>query len=356
MASGTDFSHASEHGRRLAEVMARREADWRVGPVVYQVFVDRFGRPDDLEARRHLFTPPRRLRAWDELPRKGRYLPEEKVWSHELDFWGGDLRGLLRRGLDHVAGLGADVLYLNPVHRALTNHKYDAMDFFEVSEEYGSREDLRALAGELHGRGMRLVLDGVFNHMGRRAAWFNEAMADVNSPRRRWFFIGPQHAGGVRRWADVDNLPALRLEHPGLQARIFGDEDSVIQSYLRDGVDGWRLDVAFDIGPAMLASMTEAAHAARPGSLVVGEIWNYPEQWFPAVDAVINFFARQVILHLVQGRVSGAHAGRLLARMIDDAGLEPVARSWPRVPTTRTQAEPSRVGPGPMALPWRTPA
>ena len=328
MASVTDFCHASEHDRRLARVLARREADWRVGPVVYQVLVDRFAPPTDLEARRHLYAPPRRLRPWDELPRKGRYLEAEKVWSHELDFWGGDLGGLRRQGLDYIAGLGADVLYLNPVHQAVTNHKYDAQDFFAVSREYGSRDDLRALAADLHSRGQRLVLDGVFNHMGRRAAWFQQALAQKQSQQRQWFFIGPQHRGGVRRWADVDNLPALRLEHPGLQARLFGDEDSVIQSYLRDGIDGWRLDVAYDIGPAILASMTAAAHAARPGSLVVGEIWNYPEQWFPAVDAVINFYARQVILHLVQGRVGAAQAGRLLSRMIDDTGLEQVARSW----------------------------
>ena len=294
--------------------------------MVYQVLVDRFVPPNDLEARRHLYAPPRRLRPWDELPRKGRYLEAEKVWSHELDFWGGDLGGLRRQGLDYIAGLGADVLYLNPVHQALTNHKYDATDYFAVSEELGSRRDLRVLCEASHQRGVRLVLDGVFNHMGRRAGWFQEALANEQSPRREWFFLDQR--GGARRWADVDNLPALRLEHPEVQARIYRDRDSVIQSYLQDGVDGWRLDVAYDMGPAILSEITETAHQARPGSLVVGEIWNYPEQWFPAVDGVINFFARQVILHLVQGRASGAHAGRLLARMIDDAGLEPVARSW----------------------------
>ena len=328
MGSDTDFCHASEHDHRRAEVMARREADWRLGPVVYQVLVDRFVPPNDLEARRHLYAPPRRLRPWDRLPRKGRYLPAEKVWSHELDFWGGDLRGLRARGLNHVVDLGADVLYLNPIHDALTNHKYDARDYCAVAPEYGDRDELRALCEASHERGLRLVLDGVFNHMGRRARWFRDAMADEGSRRRGWFFIGPEHRGGVRRWADVDNLPALRLEHPAVQARIWGDRDSVIRDYLRDGVDGWRLDVAYDMGPAVLAAITAAAHDQRPGSLVLGEIWNYPEQWFPAVDGVLNFFARQLILHLVQGRVGGAQAGRLFERMIDDAGLEPVARSW----------------------------
>ena len=324
-----EFSHASEHDLQRAECIRRREADWRIGPVVYQVLVDRFAPPgDDLPRRRQHYAPPRRLRPWDELPTRGRYLKQQQVWSHELDFWGGDLAGLSAR-LEHIARLGAQVLYLNPIHQALTNHKYDAQDYFTVSTEYGSRQDLRKLAEALHRRQMRLVLDGVFNHMGRRAPWFRDALADEASPRRDWFFMGPQHRGGVLRWHDVDNLPALRLEHPQVQQRIFAGEDSVVRSYLKqDGVDGWRLDVAYDMGPAILRALTSAAHQARPGSLVVGEIWNYPEQWFPAVDGVINFFARQLILHLMQGRMSGAQAGRLLQRMVEDAGTEPLLRSW----------------------------
>ena len=330
MEHDASLDHATERDRELERATRRREQDWRVGPVVYQVLVDRFAPPDDLTARQALYPPPRRTRSWHELPRKGRYLPGEGVWSHELDFWGGDLAGLTER-LDHLQALQADVLYLNPVHQALTNHKYDAEDYFTVSREYGTRDDLRALARQLHRRELRLVLDGVFNHMGRRSRWFQQAISDRDGPRRRWFFIGPQYPGGVRRWADVDNLPALRLEHPEVQARIFGDPDSVVQDYLRgeqDGADGWRLDVAYDMGPAILERITRAAHAARPGSLVLGEIWNYPEQWFPALDGVLNFHLREVILMLVQGRLGGAQAGRLVQRAVADAGLEPLLRSW----------------------------
>jgi len=221
-----------------------------------------------------------------------------------------------------------DVLYLNPIHKACTNHKYDAQNYFEVSPEYGTRHDLRALADAVHQRGMRLVLDGVFNHMGRTAPWFQQAMADPNSPYRDWFFIGSQYKLGYRAWADVPNLPELRLENPALRARLFGDPDSVVQGYLRDGVDGWRLDVAADIGFDILGDLTRAAHEAKPGSLVVGEIWNYPAAWSPAVDGVMNFHARQIIMHLVEGRISGAHAGRMLERMVADAGLEPILKAW----------------------------
>ncbi|MCP4592065.1 MAG: glycoside hydrolase family 13 protein, partial [bacterium] len=308
-------------------VLAERAADWRNGAIVYQVIVDRFAPSDDLDAKRHLYPAPKRLRAWSETPTRGSFLESAKVWSHEIDFWGGDLASL-RGKLDYIDELGVDVLYLNPIHQAYTNHKYDAEDYFKVSAEYGSRQEVKELAEACHSHSLRLVLDGVFNHVGRSSPWFKEALADPDSPWREWFYIDDSYALGYRAWYNVPNLPEIRLESPAVQARIFGDADSVVQGYLRDGVDGWRLDVAFDLGFRVLSGLTESAHAARPGSLVVGELWQYPEEWSPAVDAVMNFYAGGVIGYLVNGKLSGAHAGRMLDRMIADAGLEPVLKSW----------------------------
>ncbi|MBN2448457.1 MAG: glycoside hydrolase family 13 protein [Phycisphaerae bacterium] len=318
---------ANTYDEQLCAVLAARAADWRNGAIVYQVIVDRFAPPDDLDAKRGLYPAPKRLRGWDELPAGGEYVAEASVWSHEIDFWGGDLKSLCGR-LEYINQLGADVLYLNPIHKAYTNHKYDAEDYFAVSPEYGTREDVRALADACHERDMKLVLDGVFNHTGRRAAWFQDAIADAKSPYRDWYYIGDEYKFGYRAWANVANLPELRLENPAVQARIYGDADSVVQGYLREGVDGWRLDVAFDIGFVILRQLTEAAHYAKAGSLVVGEIWNYPEEWSPSVDAVMNFHAREIILNVVNGEVSGGQAGRMLDGMIADAGLEPILKSW----------------------------
>lgn len=322
-----ETSLASEQDRQRGEEIARRELDWRNGAIVYQVIVDRFAPSADLDAKRALYAAPRRLRKWSESPKRGEFLPAAKVWTHEIEFWGGDLKSL-RSKLDYVEGLGVTVLYLNPIHKAFTNHKYDALDYFEVSEEYGTRQDVKALAADLHRRGMKLVLDGVFNHMGRSAAWFKEAMAGDASPKRDWFFIGPDYEKGYRAWAGVANLPELRIENPAVQARIYGDPDSVVQGYLRDGVDGWRLDVAFDLGFVYLDGLTRAAHSAKPGSLVIGEIWNYPSEWAPAVDAIMNFHAGELIKHFVRGEVSGGQAGRMLDVMVADAGLETILKAW----------------------------
>ena len=314
-------------GSLAASVYDQREQDWRNGAIVYQVIVDRFAPAKDLEAKRALYPPPKRLRAWTEVPTPGVALPEYKVNSAELDFWGGDLASTTAH-LDHVQRLGADVLYLNPIHLAWTNHKYDALDYQAVSPEYGTRDDVKRLAVELHRRGMKLVLDGVVNHMGSNAPIFHQAMADPASPYRDWFVIDQRFPSGARSWWGAANLPELNLEHPAVRQHIYGAADSVVRSWLRDGVDGWRLDVAFDIGFAVLDELTRAAHAEKPGSLVVGEIPNYPREWFPSVDGVMHFTLRRLLLALADGQIDAAHAARLIGRLIADADYEHLLKSW----------------------------
>ncbi|RVT51415.1 glycoside hydrolase family 13 protein [Rubrivivax albus] len=321
----TVYANAADHA--VAGTYETREADWRMGAVVYQVLVDRFAPPADLAAKRHLYPAPKRLRGWDELPRQGEYLAAHKLWGHEIDFWGGDLQSLATR-LDHVRSLHADVLYLNPICDAYTNHKYDALDYRGVSPEYGTRADVIALADTLHAQGMKLVLDGVFNHMGRNSPAFRAAEADPASPYRDWFCFDPALPGGARAWWRAENLPELNLENPAVRADLWGDADSVVRGWLRDGADGWRLDVAFDIGFVYLDELTRSAHAQKPGSLVVGEIPNWPAQWYPSVDGVMHFGLRQLLIRLAGGQLDATTFGCILERMLADCGIENLLRSW----------------------------
>ncbi len=333
-----------------ASVYDQREQDWRNGAVVYQVIVDRFAPSANLDAKRALYPAPKRLRAWAEVPTPGVALPEYKVNSAELDFWGGDLASTLAH-LDHVQRLGADVLYLNPIHLAWTNHKYDALDYQAVSPEYGTRDDFRRLAADAHRRGMKVVLDGVFNHMGRNAPIFQQAFADPKSKYRDWFAIGPQYAGGARVWVGFQNHPELNLDNPAVRRHLWLTPDSVVRSYLRDGADGWRLDTAFELGPRYLRELTDASHQQKPGSLVVGEIVNYPGEWLKSIDAVMNFSLRQILLGLADGEVPPALAGRMVERLVQDAGIEPMLKSWtlidnhdvPRIATQVPDAAPRRM-------------
>ena len=320
-------SFANRHDQAKTGKYEVREADWRNGPIVYQVLVDRFAPSANLDAKRALYPAPKKLRAWNEEPRRGTYLDAERVWSHEIDFWGGDIASTMGR-LDHVQQLGADVLYLNPIHLGWTNHKYDSLDYQVVSPEFGSRDDVKKLAAELRRRQMRLVLDGVFNHMGRNASIYRDAEANPQSPYRNWFVFGPQFKGGTRTWWNAENLPELNLENPAVRDHLYAGPDSVVRSYLRDGVDGWRLDVAFDIGFKYLEELTRAAQAEKPGALVVGEIPNYPREWFPSVDGVMHFGLRKLMIAAANRQLDGASFSRMVARLVQDADYEHLLKSW----------------------------
>ena len=310
-----------------AAIYTAREADWRNGALIYQVLVDRFAPSADLAAKAHLYPAPKVLRGWQELPRQGHYLEDAKLWTQEIEFWGGDLASTLSR-LGHLRDLGMDVLYLNPIHHAYTNHKYDALDYAAISPEFGSLDDFKALADAAHALGLKLVLDGVFNHMGRNAPIFQAALVDAHSPYRDWFNIGQQYPGGARSWWLAQNLPELNLENPAVRDHVYNAPDSIVRSYLRNGADGWRLDVAVDIGYRYLAELTAAAHAEKPGSLVVGEIASYPAEWFPQVDAVMHFTLREIILRTCDGRIDAATAGRMIERLVAEAGIANMLKSW----------------------------
>lgn len=325
--SASNAMNANRYDAALEGVFEQREKDWRNGAVIYQVLVDRFAQPADLESKKPLYPPPKTLRAWSETPKRGNYLEVHKLWSHEIDFWGGDLQSLAGK-LDHIQQLGADVLYLNPIHLGYTNHKYDALDYNAISPEFGTREDVKSLARNVHGRGMKLVFDGVFNHMGRNSPKFREAEADPKSRYRNWFVFGPQFPGGARTWWLAENLPELNLENPAVRDHVYAKPDSVIRSYLRDGIDGWRLDVAVDIGFNYLAELTSAAHEQKPGSLVVGEIASYPKEWFPAVDAVMHFTLRHVLLRLADGRIAPRQGAQMIERLMQESDYEHLLKSW----------------------------
>jgi glycosidase len=129
-------------------------------------------------------------------------------------------------------------------------------------------------------------------------------------------------------WTGYQNLPELNLENPAVRSYLYGAPDSVVRGYLRDGADGWRLDTAFEMGHAYLRELTAAAHQQKPGSLIVGEIVNYPSAWLQAIDAVMNFSLRQIVLGLASGELQPAVAARMTDRLIADAGIEPMLKSW----------------------------
>src|SRR5918996_1605780 len=241
---------------------------WHLESVVYQVFPDRFASAG-LDVEAPSWAVPRE---WDDLP-TGRG-PETAV-----EWFGGDLVGLERQ-LEHVAELGANVVYLTPVFPAGSTHRYDARSLDEVDPLLGGDEALASLVRAAHGRGIRVVGDLTTNHVGNGHPWF-VAARDGGEPERAFFFFDDSLPTGYECWWDVPTLPKLNYGSHALRERMYEGAPSVVKRWLEPpfGLDGWRIDVAnmtgrrreVDLLPEVSRGVRSAALAARPDALVVAE-------------------------------------------------------------------------------------
>jgi glycosidase len=305
----------------------RREKDWRMGGIVYQIFVDRFAPSLNLEAKRHHYQPPRSLHAWKELPKRGVKDPNTRYWSHELAFWGGDLMSILSK-VSYLKQLGVDTIYLNPIFEAMSNHKYDTYDYERISEEYGTMEEFKHLIKVFKENSLKLILDGVFNHMAIGSAKFKDANQLPISEYRSWFVFGNQFSTGVRLWHNAPSLPELNLENNKVRDYLFNGDNSIVKRYINLGIDGWRLDTAIELGYDYLFELTSAAHGANPSSVVIGELNNYPQGWAPAMDGTMLLPLRDLIIQVAKGGISAKTFSEVTEKMIAETGVETMLQSW----------------------------
>ena len=248
---------------------------WFGEGMTYQIFPDRFCRsripdPAGLVGGRTVHQD------WADEPV---YRPDEHGEIRNRDFFGGDFQGVISK-LDHLKDLGVETLYFNPIFEAAENHRYGTADYDRIDPMLGCNEDFTRLCDEAHRRGMRVMLDGVFNHTGYVSRYFNGdgfypdvgACQSWDSPYRSWFqFI--HWPDRYESWWGIYSLPAVNESDPGYRRFIFGDEDSVVRRWLRAGADGWRLDVADELPDDFVAGIHAAARAEKPSAVVIGEVW-----------------------------------------------------------------------------------
>jgi len=318
----------SLNGEDQVKVMEWRETNWKIGGVVYQIFVDRFAPPEDgIESKRSLHPPPHVLHNWSDPVKPGVEEPSTKYYTNELEFWGGDLKGVTSK-LDYVKQF-ADIVYLQPIFEAFSVHKYDTSDYLKLDPTYGTLEDFKTMADSIHEKGMKLMLDGVFNHMGVKSPAFQEGLHDPGSKQRKWYFIGPEYGKrGYKTWQNGNSLVELHLEEPSLQDYIWEGNHSVVATWLKRGADGWRLDVGTELGREMLWRLTSAAHRHKYGSHVVGEVSAYPRWWTQALDGVMSFWMGWQIDGFVKQKLPPAAMNANIDRLIRESSMTQVLRSW----------------------------
>lgn len=284
----------------------------------YQIFPDRFAIGRGLTAeekyrdQRYPY-PGQRLARWTDIPVRN------PKGNHQHLFWGGDLPGITER-LEEIQALGCDVLYLTPIFQAVTNHKYDTVDYYRIDPAFGTLDDFRELCKETHERGMRLILDGVFNHASRQCKWLLEGRED---------FFYPLGKGEYRCWENIPNLVEINLENPAVQNELFFSENSVLKYWLREGADGWRLDCAHDLGPELLQKINRAMKEAFPDSLLIGEVWNYPAAWQDTgMDGIMNYAFQGVVYDYLLGYLGASQAGVFLEEMAKETDGAFLSRCW----------------------------
>lgn len=257
---------------------------WLQGATIYQVMPDRFARaatsasPAAVAAAAGLPLPPASAQpAWDDPPPAYRD-------GGDRAFYGGNLAGLRER-LPYLRDLGVGALLLTPIFLAGTNHRYDTWDHHAVDPRLGTMDDLAALCRDLHAGGQRLILDGVFNHVGAGHRWFNRhghfaekgAWQDARTPTADRFFFH-RHPDRYECWLGVAELVKLDYRSRALRDAIYAAPDSVVRRWLQLA-DGWRLDVgnmlarcgAVQLGPEVLRELRQAVKQTRPDALLMGE-------------------------------------------------------------------------------------
>ncbi len=249
--------------------------DWFGRGVSYQIFPDRFCRsripdPAGMVGDRTVHEN------WADTPD---YLPDETGEVRCRDFFGGDLPGIISK-LDYLQDLGVTTLYLTPIFESASNHRYNTADYRAIDPMLGTEEDFRTLCGQAHRRGMRVVLDGVFNHTGNVSRYFNAdgfypdlgAAQSQESPYYNWyrFIRWPEEYDA---WWGIKTLPAVEETQASYREFIIQGEDSVVRHWLRCGADGWRLDVADELPDSFIAQLRSALEAEKPDAVLLGEVW-----------------------------------------------------------------------------------
>jgi len=290
--------------------------EWFKDSVMYQIFVDRFF--DGSENKELLKLKDNCIihESWDEQPL---YKPDP-VAKEVLcnDFFGGNLPGILKK-LPYLKELGVDVLYLNPVFEAYSNHKYDIGDYKKIDPAFGDLDVLQKLCKSADAMGIRILFDGVFSHTGSDSVYFNEkgrypeigAYQSKDSPYFRWYrFI--KYPDEYESWWGIKTLPNVNEMENSYMDFIIEDEDSVSKYWIKRGTKGWRLDVVDELPDEFLKKFRKSVKSADSEAVIIGEVWEDASRKVSygkrreyilgeELDSVMNYPLREMLFKFLLG-------------------------------------------------------
>ena len=284
--------------------------DWAKGAVIYQIFPDRFckvGSPD-LTGK---LTPFTVHEDWYE---DVDWKPDENGNVLNNDFFGGNFQGITKK-MDYIASLGATILYLNPISKSFSSHRYDTGDYKTPDPMLGTLEDFQQMCDAAHKRGIKVILDGVYSHTGSRSPYFASACESTDSPYYSWYTFY-QYPSKYNSWWGFDTLPTVNKLDPAFMDYIIDADDSVVAHWLHLGADGFRLDVVDELPDAFVLRLKNRIREIKPDALLIGEVWedasnkvsyNVRRRYFVdgELDSCMNYPFRTAILNFLRGNDGG---------------------------------------------------
>ncbi len=266
--------------------------EWVQDAIFYQIFPDRFANGDPK-------NDPTNVQPWGAKPT-------------DKGFQGGDFKGILDH-FDYLLDLGVNALYLNPIFQATSNHRYNTSDYYQIDTKLGTESDFKSLLDRAHQSGVRVILDGVFNHCGRGFFAFQDLLENErHSPYLDWFHIrrfpldayGDDEAENFEAWWDIKSLPEFNTDNPQVRQYIF----DVAKYWIDQGIDGWRLDVPNEIDDdSFWLKFREVVKGSNPEAYLVGEIWEARPRWVGEghFDGLMNYPLRDLLIDfIVKGEIA----------------------------------------------------
>lgn len=251
--------------------------NWAKGKIMYHIFVDRFNKSSS-----NILTPmPNRSihTSWDE----DIVIVPDNQGRWNTDFYGGDLKGIEEK-LDYLYSLGVTIIYLSPIVLSQSNHRYDTADYEMVDPYAGSNQDLKELCIAAHKKGMKIILDGVFNHTGNDSKYFNEYnnfpnLGAFQGEKSIYYPFYRKHIYNNQTyfdyWWGMKNLPVCDGNNESWQKYIYG-EGGIIDLWFSLGIDGLRLDVADELSDEFISGIREAVKRNKKDGFILGEVWKNP--------------------------------------------------------------------------------
>lgn len=293
---------------------------WQVNAVWYQIFPDRFFNADRTNDPEETETysnegvlEKRAVYGWDDIP-------------SSTAKYGGDLRGIIDR-IDWLKDLGISGIWLNPIFKATSNHKYNTADYGAIDPAFGNREDLKELVTLAHSHNIKLILDGVFNHTGYEFWAFQDIVSKgEDSTYKNWYYVHnypivklweqtADNKPNYECWWGIGSLPKLNLDNEDTRAYII----DVSKGWMKLGIDGWRLDVPEEVkSETFWKEWSKAIKDANPNAYLTGEIWGKADKWLGkngVFDGIMNYygFREPVMLYFTGNKISLSEFDKMLA-------------------------------------------